>query len=432
VHRVLVPVVSTVAATASALTLAAAPASAAVTCAKYAAPTGSDAAAGTADAPLRSAQKLADSLSAGQTGCLTAGTYSGDLSIGTAGITLTSAPGGRAKIVGRLWIKEHADGVTLSSLDLDGINAARLPSPTVNGNDATFSDDDVTNDHTEICFLIGSSWGRAQRTVISANRIHDCGKIPSSNQDHGIYVADADDTQILGNLIYDNVDRGVQLYPDAQRTIIRGNIIDGNGEGIIFSGADGTAASGSVVEGNIIANARIRTNVESWYPSGNPIGRDNVVRNNCIGDGAGGSTETSGGGFTLSGNVSADPQFVDRAAGDLRLKADACSAMLAGYVLPGGGTPTAPTGTVPPLSTTTTPPATTTTTPTTTTTTTTAPVKRVVKCTYTRVDGKRVKRCVRVTAKTASVRGRSRTVRHRRTRAPRHSRRWVRAHQHRR
>ena len=31
--------------------------------------------------------------------------------------------------------------------------------------------------------------------------------------------------------------------------------------------------------------AYCRDNVESWYPSGNPIGKGNVVRNNCIGGG---------------------------------------------------------------------------------------------------------------------------------------------------
>ena len=58
------------------LALAATPAHAAgTTCDRVAAPSGSDAAAGTESAPYATAQKLADSLSAGQTGCLRAGTY---------------------------------------------------------------------------------------------------------------------------------------------------------------------------------------------------------------------------------------------------------------------------------------------------------------------------------------------------------------------
>ena len=87
---------------------------------------------------------------------------------------------------------------------------------------------------------------------------------------------------IRGNWIYDNTDRGIQLYPDAQRTVITGNVIYGNGEGIIFSGDDGVASSGTRVTGNVIAGSRIRRNVESYYPDGAPLGSDNLVRSNCI------------------------------------------------------------------------------------------------------------------------------------------------------
>ena len=72
--------------------------------------------------------------------------------------------------------------------------------------------------------------------MIEHNRIHDCGVLPATNLDHGIYVAEADHTVIRRNLIYDNADRGVQLYPDADGTVVTGNVIDGNGEGVIFGG----------------------------------------------------------------------------------------------------------------------------------------------------------------------------------------------------
>ena len=42
-------------------------------CDLYASPSGSDSASGSLDAPLRSVQRLADSLSPGQVGCLRAG-----------------------------------------------------------------------------------------------------------------------------------------------------------------------------------------------------------------------------------------------------------------------------------------------------------------------------------------------------------------------
>jgi parallel beta-helix repeat protein len=307
-------------------------------CVKFAAPNGSDTASGGTTAPFRTVGKLVASLQSGQAGCVRAGTYSEDVAIAQSGITLAGYPGEDATIVGRFWIKQGADGVVVTGLNLDGKNDSLLPSPTVNGDDAHFVGNDVTNDHTEICFLIGSSWGRAQRTLIQRNRVHDCGKLPSQNQDHGIYVSAADDTQILDNVIYDNVDRGIQLYPDAQRTVVRGNIIDGNGEGIIFSGAGGLASSANIVDHNVITSSTIRADVESWYPSGNPVGVSNVVHDNCLVAGAGGTIDTSAGGFTAINNVTvSDARYVDRGSGDFRLATTStCATYVANSLAPAG------------------------------------------------------------------------------------------------
>jgi nitrous oxidase accessory protein NosD len=240
---------------------------------------------------------------------------------------------------GRLWVKKGADRVVVTALNLNGKNAAVLPSPTINGNDDQFVGNDITNEHTAICMVIGSStYGRAQRTVIRENRIHDCGKLPSSNRDHGIYVEASDNAQILDNVIYDNVDRGIQLYPDAQGTVIRGNVIDGNGEGIIFSGNGGTASSNTVVDHNIVSNAQIRADVESWYPVGNPVGTNNIVHDNCIVPGAGGGINLSNGGFTAYSNLSVkDALFVDASSGDYRLQSTSpCATYLTDSTAPAG------------------------------------------------------------------------------------------------
>ena len=174
-------------------------------CDLYASPTGSDSAGGSIDAPLRSVQRLADSLSTGQVGCLRAGSYEGsgdpgdpyrELKITRPGITLTSASGEQAEIDARVWIARGADGVTISDLLLDGANTRDLPSPTVNADRAVFRHDDVTNRHTSICFVIGNSvWGRSRGTLIENSRIHGCGETPSTNQEHGIYLSAAADTR---------------------------------------------------------------------------------------------------------------------------------------------------------------------------------------------------------------------------------------------
>jgi parallel beta-helix repeat protein len=325
-------------------------ASADVNCTKFASPTGSDSAQGSLDSPYASVEKLSDSLSPGDVGCLRGGTYDESPTVshgGTASapVTLTSYPGERAKIVGRFWIKKGADYATVANLDLDGKNPESNPSPTVNANHARFVDNDVTNEHTEICFLLGNDWGTANNTVIESNRIHNCGRMPAANHDHGIYLNAANDTEIIGNQIYDNADRGIQLYPNAQRTHIAGNVIDGNGEGIIFSGAGSDTSNDTVVEDNIITNSNQRNNIESFYPDGTPIGQNNVVRNNCI---AGGVRDDNGDGgisdyrqgFTIgSGNVvSHNPKFVDRGAKDYRLQADSPCAGIANAATKSNGT----------------------------------------------------------------------------------------------
>ena len=330
----------------SALGFGAAPGAATVTCDRYAATTGSDAAAGSAAAPFRTAQKLLDSLSAGQTGCLASGTFAEDVRVNHGGsqgspIRLTSAPGERATITGRLYVPAGSNDVVLADLNLNGANASDLPSPTVNADRVTLAGDDITNGHTAICLAIGSiDWGTAHDVVVDGNRIHDCGRLPygSTNHDHGIYIESARRVVITNNYIYDNADRGIQLYPDAQGTTISNNVIDGNGEGVFFAGDSGLASSDNVVSRNVISNSRVRYNVESWWPSGNPVGTGNLASSNCLWNGSQGNVGDQVG-FTATGNSVTNPLFADPGAKDFSVPAgSAC----AGYVPSGGTTGNAP------------------------------------------------------------------------------------------
>ena len=290
-----------------------------VTCDRVASTLGSDSYAGTATSPYATVAKLLSSLRAGQTGCLRAGVYQRDVEVtkgGTAGapITLTSYPGERAIMLGRLVIAESANWVVIEQLDLDGRNDARLPSPTVNGDNVTFRGNDVTNRHTGICFLLGSDeWGRARGTVIERNRIHNCGQLPPANHDHGIYVEVSEGARIIDNWIYDNADRGIQLFPDAQRTYVARNVIDGNGQGVLFS----RDSSNNVVEQNVISNPVVRYNLETF----NLEGDGNIARRNCLW-----STRHWGNsgiqleiGVPVIENVVSEPTFADREAKDFRL-----------------------------------------------------------------------------------------------------------------
>lgn len=317
-------------------------ASAATSCDLVAASNGSDSAAGTVDAPLKNVQTLVDSLGAGQTGCLRDGNYSdrdNEIEIDTPNVTLTSFPGERATVTGRVWISKTGDGVTISNLDLNGKNPTVLPSPTVNADDVVISDNDITNDDTAICVSLGSadSYGRAARTLVEGNSIHNCGVMPATNQDHGIYVNSSDDAIIRNNYIYDNADRGIQLYPSSQGTLITGNVIDGNGEGVIFGGSETSASHDNVVENNVITNSKIRDNIDaSW---GGPVGTGNVARNNCVGGGA--YDDGDGGildghkGFSTSNNLIQVPQFVNAKGGNYSIADNSpCADILAGAKVP--------------------------------------------------------------------------------------------------
>jgi parallel beta-helix repeat protein len=284
--------------------------SAPTNCDMVASPAGSDSGTGSAAAPLRTAQALVEALAPGQVGCLRAGTYAGGLTFGHGGtasapLVLRSYPGERALVTGRVWVPQGSNYVTVADLNLDGSHQSgseTLPSPTINADHVTFESDAVTDDHTEICFVIGSAWGLAESTVLADNRIHDCGVMPSGNHDHGIYVESAINTRIVGNLIDHNADRGIQLYPAAIGTVITNNVISENGEGIIFSGEGGVASNDNVVEHNLIVKSLIRSDIESWYPAGNPLGVGNIAQENCV------STrgiDAGSGGFSARNNVTA-------------------------------------------------------------------------------------------------------------------------------
>jgi len=301
-------------------------------CTLYASPAGSDGGNGSLAAPFSSPQRLADSLAPGQVGCFESGSYvtsvAGGVKVSRPGITLTAAPGASATLVGRLWIARGASGVTVSDLGLNGRNPSAEPSPVVNATETRFDNVDVTNEHTSICFILGSfEYGVAEGTVIEGSRIHDCGVMSPQNHDHGIYIENSRGAVIRNNWIFDNADRGIQLYPQAIDTLITGNVIDGNGQGVIFSSSSLGVSTGNRVESNVIADSRVRWNVESFWEG--PVGGENIARNNCVwGSNPSGYYNQNGGvqtpaqeaeGFNAEGNIVAQPEFVNRAAGDLTL-----------------------------------------------------------------------------------------------------------------
>ena len=314
------------------------PAGAAGSCDRVASPAGSDSNTGTAASPLKTAERLIEVLANGQTGCLRAGTFEAHdaFEVRGPGITLTSYPGERATIKGLLKIHQTAAGMTVRDLNIDGRSAYNM-GPMVFAANVSFDNVDVTNHNTGICFILGPidpAYGRAVNTVIEDSSIHHCGRLPSQNGDHGIYIQHSTGVIIRNNWIHDNADRGIQLYPDSQGTKVYGNVIDGNGEGVIFSGNEVTASSNNLVYDNVISNSKVRWNVESYWSDG-VVGSGNIVRDNCVwasnATSQAGYYNTDGGilprdaggeGYNTSGNVIAKPKFVDAANGNFKLQGD--------------------------------------------------------------------------------------------------------------
>ncbi len=248
----------------------------AAVCDKYAATNGSDGARGTSSSPYRTAQKLVDSLSPGQTGCLRGGTYNEgtNLTIKKDRITLSAAPNQRVRIKSRVYVRQGADGVTVRDLSLEGTPGK--VNVLIRGNYSRWIGNEITNYNSDkVCVLVGSRYVVATGTDILRNSIYGCGS-------HGIYASNGKGTEIIGNRIYDNVGRGVQLYPNAQGTLIRGNKIDGNGWGVVFSGYGGSASSNNLVEDNTITNSRRGWNIYGVWGSASQVGKGNVARYNCV------------------------------------------------------------------------------------------------------------------------------------------------------
>jgi hypothetical protein len=289
--------------------------------------------------PGHGLQRFIDSLRPGDRGCLPAGDYRAKkLTFSRSGlpqapVTLQSTdPDHPATIHGVVWVRDEANYVTLEDLAMVG-GSAVLPAVIVNGDHSVWNRVDVSNPASGglpggICFSLGntSNWGYAGSTTIENSRIHDCG--PTTNTNHGIYAqATSGRTLILGNWIFDNGDRGVQLYPAAQNVLIAHNVLNGNGSGVIFAGDGPNASRDITVRDNIISNSTARWNVESSYPAGGAPGTGNVVVHNCVWASAGERYYDSHGGisgpdgYTVADNVVQHPRFVAAAAGDLRLTA---------------------------------------------------------------------------------------------------------------
>jgi Disaggregatase related len=291
-------------------------------CDRYAAPNGSARGSGTRAHPYGSLRRLVRGLRRGQVGCLMAGRYRhrGVVSMRRAGTTLRPLGKAHATIDGALWVQPGAKGARIAGLTLTSHDPVYSIPLKINADDFSLVRNDISAAQNISCVLIGAD-RTASHTLVERNRIRRCGR--TGKLAHLLYVAHSQDAVIRGNLLIGN--RGgwaVHLYPDADGTLIEGNVIDANQGGVIFAGEGGTTSDGNVVRDNVITNSAPRWNIEgSW--SGGPEGEGNVAQRNCLYSAGAGRPSGIGflSGFEQSDNVVATgPVYVDRRAGDYRLR----------------------------------------------------------------------------------------------------------------
>ena len=276
-------------------------------CVRYASPTGNDAWSGTQTAPYRTVGKLVQSLTAGQTGCLRGRQPTGaalyetsGLTISTPNVTLRAFPHEVAHVKGLVTV--GAADVTLTALVLDGRNNLDVASPVITANRARLIDNVITTRHTARCVhVLGTSAAPLTGVRIEHNRIDGC-------DGEGVTLEQARGTVVADNLIYDTRGAGVRMHPNADSSAVARNVLDANGNGIVF----GSGSEANFASGNTISNPQQFTVTSSGAP-----GDGNYVASNCVykpplGDGFNSAYVTStqiSGRILAYANVVADPAY---------------------------------------------------------------------------------------------------------------------------
>lgn len=333
-------------------------------CDHFASPGGSDLNPGTEAAPVRSIARLIEITGADQEGCLPTGsTFVEPISTfivseaggqpGSPARIRTADPTGPAAIVkAAMWLKGSVHDLGFERIrftDSPG-NGDKGTMLVVDGDRIAFRETEMTW-RRGICLSAGHRDGytagdpagtvAAGGLVIERSRIHDCGNDPeiveslrddSQSGVHGLYLVNAPDARIHDNYVYDNVSRGIQLWPDVDGSLVDHNVFDGNGSNInVGSSAPyGHFSEANRFEDNIVSNAILRSvydppwgpgdteSIVGYFPAdGNT--RGNAFVGNCVYQ-ADPALAYGGYGYTRIGDVFGDPGYVNRAAGDFRLQ----------------------------------------------------------------------------------------------------------------
>lgn len=287
-------------------------------CSRYASSSGSDRGSGSRAHPYRTVRRLVGSLPAGATGCLS-GRFSGRVVVDHP-LVLRSLGAQRALIVGGVTLTPSARGAVLQHLAIRGSGSGRA-AVLVNADDARIAGSTISGtgyrDRNTACVLLAGP----RNVVVDGNRIESCTRASRRGLSApGIFVGSALRARLSNNVIVHTAGIGIVLGPNAQRTRVVHNLVDGNAGGVLISGNRRTSSSHNVVLANIFSNSGGSNVAASWAAV---VGRGNVVASNCLWQGFGGNVRAPG--VRLAGNVVTSPRYVNRPS-DYTVTATPCIA----------------------------------------------------------------------------------------------------------
>ena len=302
----------------------------------YVSPSGSDANPGTLSAPWKTIQKAMTTLRAGQQAYVRAGTYTTGGTFGTDADTYTwstdctlsspcsivAYPGEKPVLHGQVRIS-GGNYLRLSGFIIEGPLSANVKS--CSGRRATqvkilsssyveISNNEIRyNDYHAGLYVDGSN-----HMQVLNNWIHDNGRFmltydpctgnEVAETDHGIYWhgTNGAGNVVANNLLQHNRAKGAQWYPSAFDVVVTENTaVDNGGTGFKVAGS-----SDRITLANNVAafNGTYSIRVES--------GNANRVEGNLTYPGPVSNTT----GSVVRDNILADPLFVDRSAGNYRVR----------------------------------------------------------------------------------------------------------------
>jgi len=297
---------------------------------RYVATNGSDRGPGTIRRPWRTVEHGLDAIKKGQALLIRNGSYPANIVLTHGGtpkrpIVVQNYPGEHPVLLpgegnannGPLQVGTGAAYVRFSGLIFQGANGPSTANVYLWGtaHDITFSRCEVRNSARQGFF----SEATTRAIHIIGCYFHDNGGLGPANQDHNIYMEGRD--HVIANTIVTGAKNGygIQLYPSSNHVVIANNTIVGNQSGIIVGGQGGAATTRALLVNNIVA-FNDQYGITTYWGDGSKGSGNYAVNNLGYGNGSTSFDSSEGGGISFQKNLTSDPRFVNRAAGNFRLR----------------------------------------------------------------------------------------------------------------